>query len=160
MASRRLKSDRFFTTDFTPQVYTRAGLEWIDRATMVSVLLRHHPELAPVLGRVTNAFTRGRCLHELRRAGTEEQRARGDVGRRLARAHPRQKLGVLADEIGDLVSEPVDPVVAAARARAEERRDPVVRLAGLLGAERGLQHHPSRGGRRFEPRARGRQRLG
>jgi Animal haem peroxidase len=57
MASRRLKSDRFFTTDFTPQVYTRAGLEWIDQATMVSVLLRHHPELAPVLGRVTNAFT-------------------------------------------------------------------------------------------------------
>jgi hypothetical protein len=57
MASRRLKSDRFFTTDFRPQVYTRAGLEWIDRATMVSVLLRHHPELAPVLGRVTNAFT-------------------------------------------------------------------------------------------------------
>jgi hypothetical protein len=57
MASRRLKSDRFFTTDFTPEVYTRAGLEWIDRTTMVSVLLRHHPELAPLLGRVTNAFT-------------------------------------------------------------------------------------------------------
>jgi heme peroxidase len=57
MASRRLKSDRFFTRDFTPEVYTRAGLEWIDRTTMVSVLLRHHPELAPVLGRVENAFT-------------------------------------------------------------------------------------------------------
>ena len=25
MASRRLKSDRFFTTDFTPSVYTQAG---------------------------------------------------------------------------------------------------------------------------------------
>jgi hypothetical protein len=57
MASRRLKSDRFFTTDFRPEVYTRAGLEWIDRTTMSSVLLRHHPELAPVLGRATNAFT-------------------------------------------------------------------------------------------------------
>ena len=57
MASRRLNSDRFFTSDFTPDVYTRAGLEWIDRTTMVSVLLRHHPELARVLGRVTNAFT-------------------------------------------------------------------------------------------------------
>jgi Animal haem peroxidase len=57
MASRRLKSDRFFTTDFRPEVYTRAGLEWIDRTTMASVLLRHHPELASALGGVTNAFT-------------------------------------------------------------------------------------------------------
>ena len=30
MASRRLKSDRFFTTDYTPAVYTQAGLDWID----------------------------------------------------------------------------------------------------------------------------------
>ena len=30
MASRRLNSDRFFTTDYTPQVYTQAGLDWID----------------------------------------------------------------------------------------------------------------------------------
>ena len=30
MASRRLKSDRFFTTDFTPQVYTPEGMAWID----------------------------------------------------------------------------------------------------------------------------------
>ena len=29
MASRRLKSDRFFTVDYTPEMYTRAGLEWI-----------------------------------------------------------------------------------------------------------------------------------
>ena len=29
MASRRLKSDRFFTTDFTPAVYTPEGLDWI-----------------------------------------------------------------------------------------------------------------------------------
>ena len=29
MASRRLKSDRFFTTDFTPAVYSQAGLDWI-----------------------------------------------------------------------------------------------------------------------------------
>jgi Animal haem peroxidase len=55
MASRRLKSDRFFTTDYTPGVYTPMGLEWIDRATLSSVLLRHHPELAPVI-RHDNAF--------------------------------------------------------------------------------------------------------
>jgi hypothetical protein len=32
MAPRRLKSDRFFTTDYTPEMYTPAGLEWIDVA--------------------------------------------------------------------------------------------------------------------------------
>jgi hypothetical protein len=30
MASRRLKSDRFFTTDYTPRVYTPAGMQWIN----------------------------------------------------------------------------------------------------------------------------------
>jgi hypothetical protein len=56
MASRRLNSDRFFTHDFTPQVYTAEGLQWIDENTMVSVLLRHFPELRPQLGGVANAF--------------------------------------------------------------------------------------------------------
>jgi hypothetical protein len=56
MASRRLNSDRFFTRDFTPQVYTSEGLQWIDENTMVSVLLRHFPELRPQLGGITNAF--------------------------------------------------------------------------------------------------------
>ena len=55
MASRRLKSDRFFTRDYTPAVYTETGLDWIDRATLSSILLRHHPELAPVI-RHDNAF--------------------------------------------------------------------------------------------------------
>jgi Animal haem peroxidase len=55
MASRRLKSDRFFTDDYRPEVYTRTGLEWIDDATMAKVLLRHYPELAPVM-RHDNAF--------------------------------------------------------------------------------------------------------
>ncbi len=56
MASRRLKSDRFFTRDYTPEVYTPAGFEWINRNTMVSVLLRHYPALAPALRGVQNAF--------------------------------------------------------------------------------------------------------
>jgi hypothetical protein len=55
MASRRLKSDRFFTTDYTPEVYTATGLQWIEDATFASVLLRHYPELAPVIRR-DNAF--------------------------------------------------------------------------------------------------------
>jgi hypothetical protein len=56
MASRRLKSDRFFTTDFTPEVYTPEGMRWIDDNDMSTVLLRHYPELAPVLRSVDNAF--------------------------------------------------------------------------------------------------------
>ncbi len=56
MASRRLKSDRFFTEDYTAETYTQAGLDWIDETTMVDVLLRHYPQLAPALGGVENAF--------------------------------------------------------------------------------------------------------
>jgi hypothetical protein len=56
MASRRLNSDRFFTTDYTPRVYTQAGLDWIDDNDMSSVLLRHFPDLLPSLRNVENAF--------------------------------------------------------------------------------------------------------
>ena len=56
MASRRLKSDRFFTDDYRPEIYTQAGLDWIDNNTMQTVLLRHFPELAPYLSGIDNAF--------------------------------------------------------------------------------------------------------
>jgi Animal haem peroxidase len=56
MASRRLKSDRFFTVDYTPRVYTPEGIAWIDATDMSAILRRHVPELAPVLSRVDNAF--------------------------------------------------------------------------------------------------------
>jgi hypothetical protein len=56
MASRRLKSDRFYTNDFTPAVYTQAGIEWINNNNMSTVLLRHFPELTPILQRTDNAF--------------------------------------------------------------------------------------------------------
>ncbi len=56
MASRRLKSDRFFTRDYRPEVYTQAGLDWIDDNSMRSVLLRHFPELGPALHGVENPF--------------------------------------------------------------------------------------------------------
>jgi hypothetical protein len=56
MASRRLRSDRFFTDDYTPEVYTPEGIEWVEGNTMSDVLLRHHPELAPALDGVENAF--------------------------------------------------------------------------------------------------------
>jgi hypothetical protein len=57
MASRRLNSDRFFTDDFTPRVYTPAGMEWIEANSMATVLMRHFPGLAPALRGIDNAFT-------------------------------------------------------------------------------------------------------
>jgi hypothetical protein len=56
MASRRLKSDRFFTTDFRPEVYTEAGIKWVTHTKMKDVLLRHYPELEPSLEGLPNAF--------------------------------------------------------------------------------------------------------
>jgi hypothetical protein len=56
MASRRLKSDRFFTQDYRAEIYTQLGLDWIDQNSFVTVLRRHHPELAPALQGVENGF--------------------------------------------------------------------------------------------------------
>lgn len=55
-APRRLKSDRFFTNDFTPEIYTQTGLNWIANNSMLTVLLRHFPSLRPALRGRTNAF--------------------------------------------------------------------------------------------------------
>jgi Animal haem peroxidase len=57
MASRRLNSDRFFTRDFRPEIYSPAGLNWVRDNDMRTVLLRHFPELRPALRGVDNAFT-------------------------------------------------------------------------------------------------------
>jgi hypothetical protein len=56
MASRRLKSDRFFTRDYNAETYTQTGLDWIDQTSMSDVLLRHYPALEPALRSVDNAF--------------------------------------------------------------------------------------------------------
>ncbi len=56
MASRRLKSDRFFTDDYRPEVYTKAGMDWVADNNMRSVLLRHFPQLEQSLEGVKNPF--------------------------------------------------------------------------------------------------------
>lgn len=56
MASRRLNSDRFFTTDYTARVYTQTGLKWIADNDMSSVLIRHFPNLKRPLRGTRNAF--------------------------------------------------------------------------------------------------------
>jgi hypothetical protein len=56
-ASRRLEADRFFTDDYNEQVYTPEGLEWVDRVTFKSVLLRNYPRLmATGLSNIDNGF--------------------------------------------------------------------------------------------------------
>jgi hypothetical protein len=56
MASRRLKSDRFFTDDYRPEVYTEFGIDYIRQNNMRTLLLRHFPALAPALTGVENVF--------------------------------------------------------------------------------------------------------
>jgi len=55
-ASRRLMTDRFYTKDYRPEVYTQEGLDWVENTTMVDVLKRHNPQLATSLVGVENAF--------------------------------------------------------------------------------------------------------
>jgi hypothetical protein len=56
MATRRIKSDRFYTDDFNEKTYTPEGMKWILDNSFQSVVVRHVPELAPKVKRVKNAF--------------------------------------------------------------------------------------------------------
>jgi hypothetical protein len=56
MASRRLKSDRFFTDDYGARLYTDFGVDYIRKTTMLTLLERHVPEVKPALAGVENAF--------------------------------------------------------------------------------------------------------
>jgi hypothetical protein len=75
-ASRRLFSDRFFTSSFRPEFYTTLGVNWVNNngpggvmmekgtpnghtqpvSPMKRVLMRNIPELTPELEPVINAF--------------------------------------------------------------------------------------------------------
>jgi hypothetical protein len=75
-ASRRLFSDRFFTSSFRPEFYTHLGIKWVNEngpdgimlektkvngheaevSPLKRVLLRTIPELSPELNRVVNVF--------------------------------------------------------------------------------------------------------
>jgi Animal haem peroxidase len=56
IASRWLKSDRFFTTDFTPKVYPPAGFDWIRDNNFRSVLVRHCRHLRLHFADIRNVF--------------------------------------------------------------------------------------------------------
>jgi hypothetical protein len=77
MASRRLKSDRFFTTDFRPEVYTQTGIDWVSNTKMKDVILRHHPELSPALEGLPNAFLPWHRVDQEGRDGKVKKRIEG-----------------------------------------------------------------------------------
>jgi hypothetical protein len=56
MASRRLQSDRFLSKDYRPEVYTKEGIQWVEETTMIDVIARHFPALAPAMKGLDNAF--------------------------------------------------------------------------------------------------------
>jgi hypothetical protein len=55
-ASRRLFSDRFFSTDFNAKTYTEFGMKSLAERGMRDVIADNAPELAPVMAKVCNAF--------------------------------------------------------------------------------------------------------
>ena len=61
MASRRLNSDRFFTDDFRPEVYSRPGCRWVGENDMTSVLLRHSRSCGPRCAASTTPSPPGRA---------------------------------------------------------------------------------------------------
>ncbi len=61
MASRRLKSDRFFTRDYRPEVYTKAGIDWLEGGTTRCARCpAPSPELEPALQGVGTRARAGR----------------------------------------------------------------------------------------------------
>ncbi len=56
MASRRLKSDYFFTDGYTAENYTEWGLRRIDETGMADVIQRHVPEVADLFPKDANPF--------------------------------------------------------------------------------------------------------
>ena len=80
MASRRLEADRFFTDDYRPEIYTQAGIDWVEANTMRTVLLRHFPQLAPALEGVENPFAPWRRVPAVAGQAAAEKTAAARAG--------------------------------------------------------------------------------
>ncbi|KAK2994102.1 hypothetical protein RJ640_024366 [Escallonia rubra] len=58
MATRRLEADRFFTSNFNEETYTKKGLEWVNTTeNLKDVLDRHYPKMTKTWMNSTSAFT-------------------------------------------------------------------------------------------------------
>jgi hypothetical protein len=56
MASRRLKSDRFLSKDYRKEIYTKEGIDWVENTSMIDILSRHFPKVAPAMKGIESAF--------------------------------------------------------------------------------------------------------
>ncbi|GJT16687.1 alpha-dioxygenase 1-like protein [Tanacetum coccineum] len=75
MASRRLEADRFFTTDFNEEVYTKKGLEWVNTTeSLKDVLDRHYPEMTNRWMNSESAFTLGALFVFTEALGSSDSR--------------------------------------------------------------------------------------
>lgn len=57
MAPRRLKSDRFLSELYKPEVYTQLGIDWIEHNTFMDAAARHYPDLRRALEGHDNFFS-------------------------------------------------------------------------------------------------------
>ncbi|XP_049383060.1 alpha-dioxygenase PIOX [Solanum stenotomum] len=58
MASRRLEADRFFTSNYNEETYTKKGLEWVNTTEgLKDVLDRHYPEMTEKWMNSSSAFS-------------------------------------------------------------------------------------------------------
>ncbi|KAH0700697.1 hypothetical protein KY284_014912 [Solanum tuberosum] len=58
MASRRLEADRFFTSNYNEETYTKKGLEWVNTTeSLKDVLDRHYPEMTEKWMNSNSAFS-------------------------------------------------------------------------------------------------------
>ncbi|XP_016485711.1 alpha-dioxygenase PIOX-like [Nicotiana tabacum] len=58
MAARRLKADRFFTSNYKEETYTKKGLEWVNTTeSLKDVLDRHYPEITEKWMNSSSAFS-------------------------------------------------------------------------------------------------------
>ncbi|CAN6448614.1 unnamed protein product [Victoria cruziana] len=58
MASRRLEADRFFTSYFNEETYTKKGLEWVNTTEgLKDVIKRHYPKITETWLNASSAFS-------------------------------------------------------------------------------------------------------
>jgi hypothetical protein len=54
--TKRLERDRFLTECYTPEYYTKFGIDHVEMCSMSKVLRRHYPEIGHLIEKDTNAF--------------------------------------------------------------------------------------------------------
>ncbi|KAJ0111726.1 hypothetical protein Patl1_02681 [Pistacia atlantica] len=58
MATRRLEADRFFTSNFNEETYTKKGFHWVNTTeSLKDVLDRHYPKMTEKWMNSTSAFS-------------------------------------------------------------------------------------------------------